>query len=624
MTRLQMPSLAFAGLMILNAILSFYLFPAGGFHAALCSILALIGLIPHLLAIVWHDYQTGRRHMNELVLIAVAAAAARGDATGFLTGAIIAFFLLIGLMIENRSAAGAQLSLKEIAQMTSGKVRRLNTDGSETEIDPETLTIGMMIRLRPGEVIPADGVIVSGNSTVQEANITGESIPAEKTAGDKIFAGTINLSGAPDIEVTGIGAQTVIGKVADLILDAERTRPSFVRMIDLYAQYYTPLVLMLTFFIWVVFDHDWSRVVTVLVAACPIALVLSTPSAAVAAISVAARMGVLIKNVGDIEILSAIKTYVFDKTGTLTTGSLEVTRLAPVENIDSETLLSAACAAGQNSNHPVSIAICTLGKKVHIPFLPHTGWSEIPGRGISCQIPDGTVLVGNLNWMTENGVLPEAFKGHHDEENEGMSLLYVMKNGKALGWIALRDHIREEAKSTISALSEGLGTEIIMVTGDREPVARQVALEIGIQTWFSHCKPADKIAEIEKLKQTEHEVIFVGDGVNDGPALAASNIGIAMGAAGNNLAIETASIALMNNKLDRLLFLRKLSSAYRQLMIQNFALGIFIISAGITIGVVLPGEMSGQGLGAILSAGLQVVGALAVTMNSARLMRLSH
>lgn len=619
LSRWQLPSLLLGGVLILNALICTR-FSWGDFSSALCALGALALIIPHLIAIVRFDFASGRHHMNELVLVAVAAATAQGDAQGFITGAGIAFFLLIGLMIENHSAAGARTSLEEIAQMTSGKIRRIESNGSEKEILPEALIVGDRIRIRPGEVIPADGEILHGNSTVQEANITGESLPVEKGAGDSLFAGTLNLSGAPEVKVTQIGAQTVIGKVRELILEAEKSRPAFVRMIDSYARYYTPLVFMTAFFVWIAFDHDWSRVVSVLVAACPIALVLSTPSAAVAALSAAARLGVLIKNIGDIEILSEITAFVFDKTGTLTSGSLEVVTLAPLPGVESESLLAAACAAGQNSNHPVSLAVCELGRRVNLPAVAVSDWSETPGCGIRCTTPDGLLCSGNLAWLRENGV---AEKDSTDDEYQGMSLLYVALNGHFLGWIALHDPIRPEAKAMIAALKKE-ERQVMMVTGDREPVAKAVSTELEIPHWFSHCKPTDKIEKIESLKANGEWVAFVGDGVNDGPALAAGNIGIAMGAAGNNLAIETASIALMNNRLDRIILLRDLSSDYRRIMIQNFVLGFLIILGGISAGILLPPQLSTAGYGALISAGLQAAGAIAVTLNSARLLRTSE
>lgn len=599
------------GALLLNSFIAKFLFPDGGVNSALCGSAALFFLIPPLLKIVHDDFKHNRVHMNELVLVAVVAGISRGD---MLTAGLIAFFLLIGLIIETRSASGARESLEKLAKMTSTKARRVNADGSEQTVEPAALAPGDILRARPGEIVPADGDIIAGDSSFNEASVTGESLPADKGPGDKVFAGTINLTGAVDFKVTKLGAETTLGKVKELILAAERSRPRFVRMIDEYAKYYTPLTLMLAFFVWAVSDHDMARVVAVLVAACPVALVLSTPSAAVAALSAGARLGVLIKKISDIEAFSSITTFVFDKTGTLTSGVLEVAELAPADGVESAELLAAAAAAEQHSNHPVAAAVRRLRERTRVPLATATNVHEEPGKGIRAETDDGVILVGNLRWTKENGVDETAFPNCHDEANTGMSMLFVVKNGKALGWIALEDMPRPGAREALVELRESGIRHLSMVTGDRNGVAVKVARELGIEDFQGECSPSDKIERVKELKALGHRTVFVGDGVNDAPALAASDIGVAMGAAGSDLAVETATIALMNNELNRLPFLSRLARSYKNVMFQNFLIGALFIVGGVVAGA------SGN-LKPVLAAFLQVASAIFVVMNSARLIR---
>ncbi len=602
---------ALGGILLLNAFLARILFNDNGINSAICAVAALALLLPPLLKIVYEDFRHRRVHMNELVLIAVAAGASRGD---FLTAGIIAFFMLVGLIIETRSASGAKKSLETIARMTQTTARRVSPDGTEDELSPTLLRPGDRIRVRPGEIIPADGEIAQGSSSIQESNITGESIPVDKAEGAGVFAGTINMSAVIEVSVARTGADTTLGKVKELILAAEKTRPRFIRMIDEYAKYYTPLVLILSFFVWTVTGHDMARVVAVLVAACPIALVLSTPSAAVAALSAGARLGILIKKISDVESLSSVSAFIFDKTGTLTKGELEVTELAPADGVDNSELLLLAASAEQHSNHPVAKAACALAKKVNIRTAPCGNASEKPGRGVKGTVNGHEVLCGNLSWMKDNGIDTAGFPEFSSERNSGMSMLFVVCDGKPAGWIAAEDKVRPDAKSTVEALSKSGVAKIAMVTGDRNGVAAKVASTLGINEFHGECSPPDKIRKVEDIKRQGFKTVFVGDGVNDAPALASSDIGIAMGAAGSDLAVETATIALLNNELDRLPFLLRLAKSYRNVMVQNFALGILFIFVGVSAGA------AGY-LEAVLAAFLQVASAVIIVMNSARLVK---
>ncbi len=578
--------------------------------ATISALAGLLVLLWPLLGIVLADLRKGQVRMNELVLLAVLAGASQGD---FLTAGVIAFFMLLGLIVESRTAIGAKASIEALARLSPGKARRLDGAGNPEEVEPAWLRPGDLLQIRPGENVLADGEIVQGDTSLQEANITGESLPVDKGPGTAVFAGTVNLTGAIRVRVTRAGEDTTLGKVRQLILNAEQTRLPVARLMDKYVHFYTPVVLMLALVIWI-FTNDLGRIVALLVAACPIALVLATPSVMVAALSAAARLGVLIKNVGDLELMARIDAFIFDKTGTLTTGTLAVARLAPAAGVDSADLLRDAAGAEQQSNHPVAKAVCRLAAQVKVPLPAAGDLHEEPGRGIRAGVGGDTVLVGNLAWMQANGLDAASFPACDDTVTAGMSLLFVSRNGRPMGWIGLRDELRPEAAETLAGLHSLGMRQTALVTGDRRGVAAKVAAELGITDWRGECVPAEKVEFVEHARAEGLTPAFVGDGVNDGPALAASAVGIALGAAGSDVAIESASIALMNNDLRRLPFLVELARAARAGIIQNFCIGGILVAGGVAL--------SAAGLlSPVPAAIIQVGGALAVVLNSARLIR---
>lgn len=589
----------------------------GGKLAAICAGIGVIVLLWRVLEIIVREASTGQASMNELVILAVLASITRANFTdngalALQTAGGIAFFLLITLIIESQSAVGARTSLEALAKLTPGKARRLIGETEEL-VEPKALTAGDRLRILPGENVFADGRIVKGITALQEANITGESLPVDKEPGDAVFAGTVNLSGLIEVEVERAGTDTTIGRVRELIAEAEKSRLPFTRLIDQYVKYYTPVVLMVAILVWLA-TYDINRVAALLVAACPIALILATPSAMIAALSAAARLGILIKNVNDIEAMSRIDAFVMDKTGTVTTGELGVVRLAPVEGVKPGELVRLAASAEQRSNHPVAITIRDLAGKVRVTLSEPSALHEEPGRGLRATVDGQEVLVGNLAWMQQNGLQEDDFVSQENTPEEGVSLLFAMCDGKPLGWIALEDQVRPDAAAAIAELRQQRVDHIAMVTGDREEVAVRVAADLAITNYEGGCIPSEKVDYVETIKQRGYRVAFVGDGVNDAPALAASHIGIAMGAAGSDVAVESATIALLNNRLDRLPFLLKLARQARLVILGNVIIGGIFIIGGIALsaaGVLSP----------MVAAIIQVVSTLAVVLNSARLVR---
>jgi Cd2+/Zn2+-exporting ATPase len=589
-------------------------FEDGGFVSTLSALIALVLLMTPLVRVVVADLRDRKLRMHELVVLAVFASCVQGD---FQTSAGIALFMLLSIIVETRTASGAHESLASLATLTPASARRVLPNGEEEEIQPTEVKVGDRLRIRPGDSVVADGKVVSGRTSINEANVTGESLPVDKESGDPVFAGTTNLTGLIEIEVTQVGAETTLGQVRDLIMQAEATRLPVVRMIDQYVRYYTPTVLTVAAVV-LYFTRDMTdgldRVIALLVATCPIALILATPTAVLAALSASARLGVLVKDVNDLEAIARITAVVFDKTGTLTSGNLEVAKLTPVEGVGGADLLAAAAVGGAGSNHPVAGAVRRMASRANVPFEKPDHLHEEPGRGVKAELNGDVVLVGNRKWMDENGVSHACFDGTEEARYAAMSLLFVARNGKALGWIGIRDTIRDDAESCLAAVREEKVGSLAIVSGDRSEVVETVGRSLSVATLRAHCKPADKVTFVNELREQGHRVAFVGDGVNDGPALASSNVGIAMGAAGSGLAIDSATVALMNNELNRLPFLIRLSKRMKGAILQNLAVGGLLVFGGVALA-------AAGSLSPLAAACLQVAGAIAVSMNSARLIR---
>ncbi len=596
-------------ILVLNSFLVEWLSPGMATVGDLSALAGTIVLAYPILLVAFKDLRLGRLSINELVALGVLACAAKGD---FRTAGIVAFFMLLGEIIETRTAAGARASIESLVKITPTKARRL-VGNREEEVAASALSVGDVIRIRPGDNIAADGVILTGQGSVNQANITGESLPVDKNPGEQVFAGTVNLNGLLEVKVTKAGQDTTIGRVRELILAAEKTKLPFMRIVDQYIGYYTPLVLVIAALVWA-FTKDLDRVISVLIGACPCAFILATPTAMVAALSAAARLGILVKNIADLEAAARITAFVFDKTGTLTTGKLVVSRLNPLGDVAPAELLRLAASTERFSNHPTAKAIVQLAEEAGVPLATVTDFKEIAGRGVGALLDGSRLVIGRAAWLRDNGVNGDFLKSVDLDETAGFSLLFVARDGVCIGWFGLQDQTRGEAAEAIQGLQAAGIRRIAMVSGDRKPVAERVAAEIGVPEVVAECLPQDKVEFVKACKAKGYRVAVVGDGVNDAPALAAGDISIAMGAAGSEVAIHSATIALMNNDLRRLPFLVKISRMARNVINQNFLFGILFVVVVLTAGAM--GKVH-----PIMAALLHNVGALVVVFNSARLVR---
>jgi Zn2+/Cd2+-exporting ATPase len=594
----------------------------GDFYTSVLAAIAAILLGAPLIVVAFRDLAHGHMHMNELVALAVLAAFAQG---WYQESAAIAFFMILSVLIESRSALGARASIEALIRITPTRAFKIHDD-HEHEVEAKDLKTGDVVRVRPGDNIPADGKVLRGESTVNQANITGESLPVDKQIGDEVFGGTINVTGVLEVEVTKAGSDTTLGRVKDLIIQAEGTRIPIARMIDRYAGWYTPVVIMITFIVWWFLakdapDEAANRAIAMLVIACPCALILATPTAMVAALSAAARLGVLVKSVTDLEAARNLTAMVFDKTGTLTTGQLEVTRLSPVPGVEGAELLRITASVEQNSKHPVARAVIEVARKARIPMTQPASFEEVAGRGVKANLDGSNIAIGRGNWLIETGSLTDdaaqAIRAIiTSPEADGVSVLCVVRDGNLLGWVGLADNTRPEAVGAIDKLRELGLKRLIIVTGDRESVAKRVAAQMHTE-YKAEVLPHQKLEMVDELKAKGHRVAVIGDGVNDAPALAAGDISIAMGAAGSDVAIHSASIALMNNNLNRIPFLIELSRKTSAIVWQNIVIGagfIFLFLGLSAAGYVTP----------IMAAIFHVLSSLVVVFNSARLVRMGE
>lgn len=540
--------------------------------------------------------------------------------------AMIVTLILLGRFLEARAKGKTSMAIKRLMGLKP-KTARVVKDGREIDIPIDMVAREDIIIVRPGEKIPTDGVVVSGNSTVDESMLTGESIPVAKEAGSEVFGATINKSGSFMFQATKVGAETALAQIIRLVEEAQGSKAPIQRLADKVASIFVPVVFgiaALTFVVWylLVPDPIFSRAllnfVSVLIIACPCAMGLATPTAVMVGTGMGAEKGILIKGGESLEKAYKLNTVVFDKTGTLTKGEPEVTDLLPATDTDGKDLLETAVSIEAVSEHPLASAIIAKGRSEGVVAQPVDGFEALSGLGVRGVISGNNVLLGNLRLMEQEGTSLNGLGSRAKTlSDEGKTVVFVARDGHALGLIGLLDVARESARETVQALKT-MGLKVVMITGDNDKTARAVAQAVGIDEVLSEVLPGDKAAEVRRLQGKGRVVAMVGDGINDAPALTAADIGIAIGA-GTDVAIESSDITLIKNDLRLVPSAIKLSFQTMKVIKQNLFWAFFYNTLGIPIaaGVLYP--FFGILLSPVFAAAAMALSSVSVVSNSLRL-----
>ncbi|MCH7323661.1 cadmium-translocating P-type ATPase [Solibacillus sp. MA9] len=559
--------------------------------------------------------------MKTLMTIAIIGAAIIGE---WQEAAIVVFLFAVSEALEAYSINKARQSISQLVELApvNAIIKRAHGEHvHEIEVATEEIQIGDILLVKPGQKIAMDGVVVEGSSTVNQAAITGESIPVTKNITDNVFAGTINEAGALEVKVTKRVEDTTIAKIIHLVEEAQTQKAPSQKFVDRFAKYYTPIIMLVALLVAIIpsiITGDWTHWIyqglAVLVVGCPCALVISTPVAIVTAIGNAARQGVLIKGGAYLEELGRVQAVAFDKTGTLTKGQPEVMEVI-TEVGEEQTLLAKVAAVEKKSQHPLARAILSkaFDEKIHIP--PTENFQSVTGKGAYATVEGDIIYVGSVSWINSLVTVSEqSMTKIKNLSSKGYSVIVAASTTQVIGVIAIADQVRPESKTVIEMLHTNGIQHTVMLTGDAPLTAEKIANQLAIDDVRASLLPENKLQAMKELQQQYGSVAMVGDGVNDAPALASADIGIAMGGAGSDAALETAQIVFMRDDLTKLPFTMKLSKRTLTIIKQNitFALGLKLIA----ILLVIPGWLT------LWIAIFADIGAtLIVILNALRLMR---
>jgi len=494
-----------------------------------------------------------------LITIAMIAAIIIGDL--FAAGEV-AFIMAIGGILEERTAERAKKGLKNLINLAPQQGRRILSDGSEEMVKAEAIKKNDMIRILPGEAVPVDGEIISGNTSIDQSVITGESLPVDMEIGDSVFCGTINRFGAIDIKATKVGEDSSLQKLIRMVREAENNKAPMQRITDKWASWLVPVALITAVITYFATD-DIVRAVTILVVFCPCALVLATPTAIMAAIGQATKYGVIIKSGGGLESMGKVDCITFDKTGTLTYGNLAVCDIMSFDQeLSEQEIVRLTASVEVFSEHPLAKAIVAYAKEQNITVRAVSDFIMVPGKGVRANLQEDMILCGNIKWLEENNIqlsstVSDTIKRLREQ---GKAITMVAKMDKCIGVIALSDTIRKNAIDMIDELRQ-IHTEVVLLTGDHAQTANYFAEQVGITAVHAELLPEQKVEEIKKLQLKGKWICMIGDGVNDAPALKTANVGVAMGSMGSDIAVEAADIALVGNDISKIPYLKRLSNA---------------------------------------------------------------
>lgn len=613
---------------------------------------------PVVLWVGWPFFQRGwaslvSRHLNMFTLIAlgtgaaflfsVVATVAPGlfppglrDAHGnvglyYEAAAVIITLVALGQVLELRARERTGGALRALLDLAPKTARVVKPCGSVAEKPVEDLQIGDRIQVRPGEKIAVDGKVIEGESAVDESMLTGEAVPVKKAPGDTVTGGTVNGTGSLVFEAERVGRDTVLAQIVQLVGEAQRSRAPAQRQADIAAAYLVPAVVVVavvTFVAWMVFGpppafaYAIVTAVSVLIIACPCALGLATPMSIMVAVGRGAGLGVLVKDAAALERLAAADTLVVDKTGTLTEGKPKVVFLQPARGVDETALLAAAAGLESRSEHPLAHAVVVAAEERGLALPAVADFESVPGKGVRGSIDGQTVLAGKAAWLIEEGVDVAAFEPMIVARQErGDSLIMVARDGACAGLIAVADPIKQTTPKALGALKRD-GLEIVMLTGDSRRAAQAVARQLGIERVEAEVLPGDKASVVAELQRQGRTVVMAGDGVNDGPALAQADIGVAMGS-GSDVALESAGITLLKGDLSRLVAARRLSRATLANIRQNLVFAFLYNMLGVPLaaGVLFP--LTGWLLSPMIAAAAMSFSSVSVIGNALRLQRKS-
>jgi Cd2+/Zn2+-exporting ATPase len=549
-------------------------------------------------------------NVDTLVSIAAISAVAVG---AYREAATVIFIMLLGEFLEGITVGKTRKAIASLIQL-SPKTAWVRRENQEVQVPIEDVKPKEVVIVKPGERIPVDGKIVSGCGSINQSTLTGESIPVEKEAGDKVYCGTFNESGSCEIEATQVAEDTKLAQIKRLILEAQAEKSPTQRVMDRFSRYFIPAIILIALATFLV-NGEIIRAITILIVACPCALVLGTPTAVVAAIGNAARQGILIKGGVYLEQMGRLETLLMDKTGTLTHGRPKVVEISAGDGIDEKEVLYWAAIAEKRSEHPLARAITEKAEELGLSIPHPQSFENFRGKGVKVQWNSKSIIVGSSEMMRSEGVeIPESAKGLlESKQSEGMTSLLITLDRHLLGIISIADTLREGAKEAIDQIRKQGVSEIWMLTGDSVRVADRIGKELGIG-YKAKLLPEDKVTSVKEWKRKGRVVAMIGDGVNDAPALAAADIGIAMGAVGTDVAIETADIALMTDELKKIPIVVRLSRKALRVIKENI---IFALVFN-TIMVIL----AAQGwVTMILGAVMHQASSLLVILSSMRLLR---
>ena len=530
---------------------------------------------PILYLAVWRIiFNKGLNRISSALLISIAMLAAVFIGETFAAGEVV-FIMAIGAILEDKTVERAKKGIKQLIGLAPQRGRIIK-DGKEEIVHIHEVKKGDILRVLPGEAVPVDGRILFGNTSIDQSIITGESLPIDKGVGDEVFCGTINQFGSVDIEAEKVGEDSSLHKLIHLVQEAENNKAPSQRIADKWASWLVPSVLVIAVAVYLV-TYDATRSVTILVVFCPCALVLATPTSIVAAIGQATKHGVIVKSGDALERMGKVDTIAFDKTGTLTMGNLIVSDAIPLDaTISEKDLLSITASVEAYSEHPLGKAVVAYAKKQGIATYPVESFTMVPGKGISAYVDGIKVLCGNIPFLKENGISPDAAVSSLGRLHEhGKATILVSLDGKCKGIIALSDTLRDTAKDMVRVLKE-TNTDVVLLTGDNRQAAGYFSEQVGITSVYAELLPAQKVEKIQEMQNGGRRVCMIGDGVNDAPALKTADVGVAMGSMGSDIAVEAADIALIGDDIAKIPYLKRLSNATVSLIKFNIALSMSI------------------------------------------------